>query len=58
MAHGYYLVSGKPQSVMFHVNVGLANALMGIINAASDQVPLFMMAGSRHSPNSTDLVRA
>lgn len=45
MAHGYYLVSGKAQSVMVHVNVGLANSLMGIINAASDQVPLFMMAG-------------
>ena len=26
MAHGYYLVTGRPQAVMVHVNVGLANA--------------------------------
>ena len=45
MAHGYYLATGKPQAVMVHVNVGLANALMGIINAASDNIPIFMMAG-------------
>ena len=45
MAHGYYLATGKPQSVMVHVNVGLANSLMGILNAWSDQVPLFMMSG-------------
>ena len=45
MAHGYYLVTGRPQAVMVHVNVGLANSLMGLINAASDQIPLFMMAG-------------
>lgn len=45
MAHGYYLVSGKPQAVMVHVNVGLANAAMGVINAASDNIPLVMMSG-------------
>jgi acetolactate synthase-1/2/3 large subunit len=45
MAHGYYRSTGKPQAAMVHVNVGLANALMGVINAASDNVPLFMMAG-------------
>ncbi|HUE46788.1 MAG TPA: thiamine pyrophosphate-binding protein, partial [Aestuariivirgaceae bacterium] len=39
MAHGYYLVSGKPQAIMVHVNVGLANAAMGVINAASDNIP-------------------
>ena len=27
---------GKPQAVMVHVNVGLANAAMGVLNAASD----------------------
>ncbi len=41
MAHSYYLVSGRPQAVMFHVNVGTANALMGLINAARDNVPIF-----------------
>ncbi len=45
MAHGYYLATGKPQAVMVHVNVGLANALMGTINAASDNIPIFLMAG-------------
>jgi acetolactate synthase I/II/III large subunit len=45
MAHGVYLVSGQPQSVMVHVNVGLANAVMGVINAASDNVPVVVMSG-------------
>ncbi len=45
MAHGYYLVSGAPQAVMVHVNVGLANAVMGVLNAASDNVPVVMMSG-------------
>lgn len=45
MAHGAYLVSGQPQSVMVHVNVGLANAVMGVINAASDNVPMLVMSG-------------
>ena len=40
MAHGYYLVSGKPQAMMVHVN-----AAMGVINAASDNIPLIMMSG-------------
>ena len=30
MAHGYYLTTGKPQAAMVHVNVGLANSLMGL----------------------------
>lgn len=45
MAHGYYLVTGRMQAVMVHVNVGLANAAMGAINAASDNVPLLLMSG-------------
>jgi acetolactate synthase-1/2/3 large subunit len=45
MAHGYYLVTGKTQAVMVHVNVGLANAVMGVINAASDNIPVLMMSG-------------
>lgn len=45
MAHGYYLVSGSLQAVMVHVNVGLANSAMGIINAASDNIPVLMMSG-------------
>lgn len=45
MAHGYYLVTGKPQVVMVHVNVGTANALNGIVNAARDHVPILFTAG-------------
>ena len=45
MAHGYYMVTGKPQVVMVHVTVGTANALNGIINAARDQVPILFSAG-------------
>ena len=45
MAHGYYLATGRPQAAMVHVNVGLANAAMGVINAASDNIPVLMMSG-------------
>lgn len=45
MAHGYYLATGRAQCAMVHVNVGLANALMGVLNAASDNVPLLMCSG-------------
>lgn len=45
MAHGYYLVTGRLQATMLHVNVGLANALMGVINAASDNVPVIVLSG-------------
>lgn len=45
MAHGFYLVTGRAQAVMVHVNVGLANCAMGVINAASDEVPVLVMSG-------------
>lgn len=45
MAHGYWLVTGRAQAVTVHVNVGLANSVMGAINAASDDVPLFLLSG-------------
>ena len=45
MAHGYYLVTGRAQAAMVHVNVGLANALMGVLNAATDNVPILMCSG-------------
>ncbi len=45
MAHGYYLMAGKPAGVIVHVNVGLANSVMGIVNAASEQIPLLMCSG-------------
>jgi len=45
MAHGYYLATGKAQAVMVHTNVGLANCVMGLLNAASDQVPILLASG-------------
>ena len=45
MAHGYYLMTGQAQAIMVHVNVGLANCIMGMINAASDNIPMLVMAG-------------
>jgi len=45
MAHGYFLVSGQPQAVMAHVNVGTANMGLGIINASRSHVPMLVMAG-------------
>ena len=45
MAIGYYLASGRPQLTMHHVNVGTANALNGLLNAARGQVPMLFTAG-------------
>ena len=45
MAHGFWLATGRPLAVMVHVNVGLANGLMGIINAARDNVPILILSG-------------
>jgi acetolactate synthase-1/2/3 large subunit len=45
MAHGYYNVAQKPQMVLVHTLPGTANALGGIINAHSCNVPLFFVAG-------------
>ncbi len=45
MAHGYAMVTGRPQVVMVHVTVGTANALSGIINAARARAPMLMTAG-------------
>jgi len=45
MAHGYYLMTAKPAGVIVHVNVGLANSVMGLINARSENVPIMMFSG-------------
>jgi acetolactate synthase I/II/III large subunit len=45
MAHGHWLATGRPLAVMVHVNVGLANGLMGVINAARDNVPVLLLSG-------------
>lgn len=45
MAHGYTMVTGRPQAVMVHVTVGTANAVCGLINAEREQIPMLFMAG-------------
>jgi acetolactate synthase-1/2/3 large subunit len=45
IAHGYYFASGRPQAVILHTNVGLANGAIGAINAATDHVPVIVMSG-------------
>ncbi|MGC9368343.1 MAG: thiamine pyrophosphate-requiring protein [Paracoccaceae bacterium] len=45
MAHGYYQISGRAQTVMLHTNVGLSNGATGAINAWCDQIPMILMSG-------------
>ena len=45
MAHGYTVVTGKPQAVMLHTNVGTANAINMLINASRDRVPMLLTSG-------------
>jgi acetolactate synthase-1/2/3 large subunit len=45
MAHAYYLMTGRPQMVMFHVNVGTANGINALADAARDHVPMIFTAG-------------
>jgi len=45
LAHGYAMVTGRPQVVMVHVIVGTANALGGVMNAARANVPMLFTAG-------------
>jgi acetolactate synthase I/II/III large subunit len=45
MAHGAYLMTGRPQAVMVHVNVGTANTLNNLTNLSRDRVPLILAAG-------------
>src|SRR2546428_4508685 len=45
MAHGYAMVTGRPQAVIVHVIVGAANALAGVINASRVRVPMLFTAG-------------
>jgi acetolactate synthase-1/2/3 large subunit len=45
MAHGYTMITGRPQAMMVHVGVGTANALNGIINASRQNIPMLFSAG-------------
>jgi len=46
MAHGYTMITGKPQAMMVHVGVGTANSLNGLINASRQNLPIIFTAGS------------
>jgi acetolactate synthase-1/2/3 large subunit len=45
MAHGYYMVTQRPQALMLHTSVGTANAVCNLMNAVRAQVPLLLTAG-------------
>src|SRR5512142_428479 len=45
MAHGAYLMNGRPQAVMVHVNVGTANTINNLTNLSRDRSPLILAAG-------------
>ncbi len=46
MAHGYYNVTHKLQMVLVHTLPGTCNALGGILNAQSSNVPSLLVAGT------------
>ena len=45
MAHGVYLMNGRPQAVMVHTTAGTANTLNNLFNLARDRCPLILAAG-------------
>ncbi|MBP6116796.1 MAG: thiamine pyrophosphate-requiring protein [Neisseriaceae bacterium] len=45
MANGYYFATGKPQAVMVHTNVGLANSVTALINAHCQNIPTILLGG-------------
>jgi len=45
MAHGYTMITGRPQAVMLHTNVGTANAINMLIDASRDRVPILLTSG-------------
>ena len=50
MAHGYTMVTGRPQAVMLHTNVGTANSINMLIDASRDRIPVLLTSGARRSP--------
>jgi acetolactate synthase I/II/III large subunit len=44
-AHGYAAVTGRPQAVFVHTDVGTANLGGAVHNAARSRVPVFLFAG-------------
>src|SRR5690606_27051775 len=46
MAHGYAMLTGRPQVVMVHSTVGAANAAGALINASRGQIPILFTAAT------------
>ncbi len=44
-AYGYFMVSGQPQAVMVHVDVGTANAVGALLNCQRGRVAVLFCAG-------------
>src|SRR2546427_4154732 len=45
MAHGYTMITGRPQAMMVHVGVGTASAVNGLMNASRMNIPILFSAG-------------
>jgi acetolactate synthase-1/2/3 large subunit len=45
MAHGYYLATGRPQAVLAHTDVRLANCAIGALNAHVEHIPVLLFSG-------------
>ncbi|MBT3791759.1 MAG: thiamine pyrophosphate-requiring protein [Rhodospirillales bacterium] len=56
MAQGYYVMTGRPQTVMVHVNVGTANAVCGLVNAYKGNIPVLFSAGRTPFSETGDLM--
>ena len=50
MAHGYYMLTGKPQAAMVHVGVGTANGLGALMAAQRPEFPFFSVQDGHPSP--------
>ena len=55
MAHGYTMVTGRPQAMMVHVGMGTANSINCIINASRQNIPMLFTAGRTPITESGDL---
>ena len=55
MAHGYTMITGRPQAMMVHVGMGTANAINCIINASRQHIPMLFTAGRTPITESGDV---
>jgi acetolactate synthase-1/2/3 large subunit len=53
-AHGHYMVSGKPQVVMVHSELGTQQVGGALHNAQWGRIPVVLMAGVQASPQRTN----